>query len=591
MTLVGCGGTSRYRFVSADARRAAEGGSDDMSASTMRPARRHRARPGRGSGRALKGSVACLAAVALAAGGAVVTAAPGGADTAPVRGPVTVSADVLPTVQVDGVVWSQAVVGTTVYAGGRFGTARPAGAAPLTSRVSRRNLLAYDIRTGKLITSFAPVLNGQVLAVAASPDGRRVYVAGEFTRAGSLPRARIAAYDTATGHLVAAFHPTLDARARALVATNTTVYVGGAFSTANGRARSRLAALRASDGALLGWQRAADAQVLALALTPDGRKLVVGGQFTHLGTTAAYGMGALDAGTGAVLPWAATKRVRDAGQDAGITSLVADKTSVYGTGYTFGPGGNLEGAFATDPATGALRWVEDCRGDHYSGFSSGGTYYTVGHAHDCSTVGGFPETTPRTHHRALAFSTAVSGVLKRPVVASYPNWEGTPAPRALTWYPDVALGTYTGQNQGAWHVTGNASYVVLGGEFPKVNGIAQQGLVRFAVKTLAPNREGPRLRGAGFVPTLTTPEPGTVTATWTANWDRDNELLTYRLVRDGATDTPVYTRSVSSTFWRRDTLTATDTGLESGRTYGYRLYASDPLGNTVTGDEVSVTVP
>jgi hypothetical protein len=95
--------------------------------------------------------------------------------------PATVSADALPTVQIDGVVWSQAIVGTTVYAGGKFTTARPAGAAPGTRTVRRSNLLAYDIRTGVLKTTFAPTLNGQVLSVVAAPDGKRVYVAGEFT--------------------------------------------------------------------------------------------------------------------------------------------------------------------------------------------------------------------------------------------------------------------------------------------------------------------------------------------------------------------------------------------------------------------------
>jgi hypothetical protein len=38
--------------------------------------------------------------------------------------------------------------------------------------VRRSHLLAYDIRTGELITSFAPTLNAQVISVAASPDGR-----------------------------------------------------------------------------------------------------------------------------------------------------------------------------------------------------------------------------------------------------------------------------------------------------------------------------------------------------------------------------------------------------------------------------------
>ena len=56
------------------------------------------------------------------------------ADTAPPnpadpKTPVSVSADPLPTVQINGVAWTQRVVGNTVYVGGKFTTARPAGAA------------------------------------------------------------------------------------------------------------------------------------------------------------------------------------------------------------------------------------------------------------------------------------------------------------------------------------------------------------------------------------------------------------------------------------------------------------------------------
>ena len=83
------------------------------------------------------------------------------------------------------------------------------------------------------MSSFAPDLNGQVLAVAASPDGSRVYVGGEFTTADGRRRYRIAAYDTATGALVDHLRARAStASVRAIVATNTTVYVGGAFSTA-----------------------------------------------------------------------------------------------------------------------------------------------------------------------------------------------------------------------------------------------------------------------------------------------------------------------------------------------------------------------
>src|SRR5687767_1200043 len=86
------------------------------------------------------------------------------ADTAPAdptdpRTPPTVALDALPTVQVDGVVWAQAVVGTTVYAVGSFTTARPAGAAAGVNTVTRSNALAYNLTTGVLNTSWAPSLN------------------------------------------------------------------------------------------------------------------------------------------------------------------------------------------------------------------------------------------------------------------------------------------------------------------------------------------------------------------------------------------------------------------------------------------------
>ena len=52
---------------------------------------------------------------------------------------------------------------------------------PAKNQTTRNNMLAYDLTTGALKTAFNPNLNGQALAVAASPDGSRIYVGGEFT--------------------------------------------------------------------------------------------------------------------------------------------------------------------------------------------------------------------------------------------------------------------------------------------------------------------------------------------------------------------------------------------------------------------------
>ena len=94
---------------------------------------------------------ALLAAVALTVAG-VTLATPAAADTVPLEGaPLTVAADSLPTVQIDGVAWQQGIAGSRVFVGGDFANARPAGAAAKTNLVPRANLLAYDLATGKRV--------------------------------------------------------------------------------------------------------------------------------------------------------------------------------------------------------------------------------------------------------------------------------------------------------------------------------------------------------------------------------------------------------------------------------------------------------
>ena len=113
----------------------------------------------------------------------------------------------------------------------------------------------------------------------------------------------------------------------------------------------------------------ADAEVWALTLTPDRSRVVVGGQFTTLNGAGTYGMGAVDAASGSVAPWAANQEIRNAGDEAAITSLSTDGTNVLGTAYSFTGGGNFEGSFAANPGTGAIAWMNDCQGDSYDVFA------------------------------------------------------------------------------------------------------------------------------------------------------------------------------------------------------------------------------
>ncbi|MBG6180261.1 PKD domain-containing protein, partial [Arthrobacter sp. CAN_A1] len=553
-------------------------------------------RAGNNGGAAPRGHrlTALLCSLAVVVSMAVVGAPPALADTTPVdptnpATPTTVSADALPTVQIDGVVWQQTVVGNTVYVAGSFTTARPAGSAVGVNTVTRNNILAYDIRTGVLISSFAPSLNGQATAITASPDGSRIYVGGSFTTVNGATVWRVAALDPITGRLLTNFVPKMDASVRAIVATNDTVYLGGLFTGVGTVARARLAAFRASDGSLLDWAPAAvGGQVNGLALSPDGTKMVIGGAFTTLNGSdrPGYGLGAVDVTTGQSLPFPINNIARNGGPSGSITSLSSDSTNVYGSGYTFGRASTLEGIFSVKWADFSTEWIQDCHGDTYSVHAQGDVIYSAGHAHYCGNIGGFPQEAPWQFSRALAFSKSATGIVTDEA-HGYTNFEGNPAPSLLNWFPTILDGTYTGQSQGAWSVTGNTQYMSYGGEFPSVNGSAQQGLVRFAVKEIAPNARGPRVTGRNFNPTVTSRAPGEVRVRWQANWDQDNKNLTYLVRRDSAT---IHTTQLESTFWERPGMTFTDKGLVPGRLYGYRIFAIDPAGNEVRSDTVTVTV-
>jgi PKD repeat protein len=513
---------------------------------------------------------------------AVVEAPPAGADTSPPAGtPATVSADPLPTVQIgNGVVWAQVTVGNTVYATGDFTTARPAGSPLGTDEVSRAGLLAYDITTGNLITSFNHSFNGPGRTIVASPDGSKVFVGGDFTTVDGQAHGHVAEVDVATGALVGSFAASLDSGVLALAATNNSVYVGGAFGSANGASRTNLAAFDSGSGAALAWAPTTNATVTAMIMAPDQSKVIVAGRFTQLSNQAYYGLGAVDPTSGAVLPWASTSSsypVQDHNSQSSITSLSTDGTQIYGTGYSYIGGGNFEGQFAFSPTNGAVVWLNSCHGDNYSSQPVGQVLYSVGHAHDCSDLGAWDDTNPRTWHRALATTTYPAGTLTHNNDSGYADFYGLPDGGLLDWFPTLTAGTYTGAAQAAWSVTGNDSYVALGGEFPNVNGTPQQGLVRFAVQNLAPNNVAPR-PAASLTPTGASLRPGTIRLSWQSTWDYDNATLTYYVYRDGGT-TPIYSTTQDSTFWNMPVLGFIDTGLDPGSSHTYKITAADPFNN------------
>lgn len=513
-----------------------------------------------------------------------------------------VTSDPIPTVQIDnGYVWAQMMIGSTVYAVGKFDNARAPLAVPGTSLTARSNVLAYDINTGQLL-SFAPQVNGVIKAVAASPDGSRIYIGGSFNSVNGQARWNFAALDAVTGQLVAGFNPSIGGSGvYALATSGSSVYVGGLFTQGNGTARKNLAGFNAANGALLSWAPQTDLQVDAMVMDPAGQNVIAAGRFSQVnGDLTMRGTVALDKTTGAVdSSWALPQTVKNGSNTggnsgkAGIFGLAADDKAVYGTGWVYADAatGNLEGTFAAEAGTGQVRWIADCLGDHYGVYSTGKVVYTTSHTHACGTMSLHPEQNPRTHRYSEAYTADARGSLGNQPAAggTYKNWAGTPAPSPYAWTPDWAVGVTTGMGQAGLSITGAGNMISIGGEFRSVNNGRFEGLVRFSTNPPGGAKDGPRLSAANWTGTAQSFIPGRVRVSIPANWDRDDLTLTYELRRTG-TAAPVATTTANGTWWNRPSVTLEDKTAAPGSQQEYTVVAKDSAGNTVSSQAMSVTV-
>ena len=513
----------------------------------------------------------------------------------------------LPTVQIDGVAWGQLVVGDVVYVVGSFNSARPAGAPAGQQEVPRSNILAYDLTTGELIEDFAPTLNGAGRSLALSEDGKTLYVAGEFDRVNDEWHSRLAAFDISQGHgtLISSFQPVFSTTVKDIAVAGDTLYVGGYFTKVNKQQRTRLAALKASTGELLDWTASAEgpnAQVYAIEVSPDHSKVVIGGSFSSVNGSSrpGYGMALLDASTGEVLPMPVNDTVRTAGEKAAIFDIAVDDAGFYATAYSAVgrlDEANLEGSFKAD-WNGNLIWLEPCHGDTYGIAPTKEIVYTVGHAHSCETIYGFPnipEVRKDGSHplyvRAMAFTNSPDITIRQQGVADgYQDWStsGLKSPTIIGWYPDLEAGKVTKMSQAAYKIDVTDKYVLMVGEFIEADGKVQQGIVRYPRRagqpTLPPEGKAENLAAKAEVTTS-----GSVKVSFTATWDRDDPTLTHSLYRDNET-TPVATEKISDTRWALNDHSLEDTTCSAGE-HTYRLVVSDPSGNTITAQMSSVTVP
>ena len=471
----------------------------------------------------------------------------------------TVVANASSSWQTNGTVWALAYARGVVYASGDFTSVRPPGAAAGTGEVARNHLAAFDASTGALL-SFDHSLSAKAFVMVPSADGSTLYIGGDFSTIDGVSRPKLAAFDTATGNLTS-WAPRVTGAVRGMALSGSTVYVGGSFSAINGLARKNLGAVSATGaGTPLAWAPTADLTVFRLAAAPDGSRVFAGGYFTVLNGIAMRGTGALDPSTGATLPWASANVLppHNATCTSDIRDIRVDASNVYfaaeGTG-----GGCFDGTFAARQSDGALLWKNTCLGATQAIEIIGSFLYKGSHAHDCSSVGSFPQV-PAGGARHLLVEKLSDGSLG----PWYPNTSGNPlGPRAFAT---------------------DGTQLFVGGDFGSVNNKAQQGLTRFGgPPDLTKPRQPNTLAGSSIT-------KGQVRLRWQATTDDDDETLVYRVYRDGSA-TPLFTSAPTrSTFWILPTLTFTDTGLTPGSTHTYRVDAKEANGTNASAKSTAVSV-
>ncbi len=452
------------------------------------------------------------------------------------------------------------VLGSRVYAGGRFTRVRPPGTAAGTNETTRTYIAAFNTSTGALDTGFNVTLNGRVHDISASPDGTRLYIAGQFTTANGVTRNRIAAVNPATGALITTFNPNANGGVRSIDSSNTTVYASGDFTTIGGAAKTRMASLSATNGsANTGFTTTLDARGNSILISPDGSRVLVGGNFQNVNGNFIGGMASVSPTSGALQTWQAnTDQPINTNCVGRVTDIVASGDTAFVTGEG-DPPGCYEGTYSARISDGHMNWLSSCLGASQGLALLNGLLYKASHQHDCAfntgdARGGYVGATSRdafTWYRMVAQDTTSGGFTH--------------------WSPNTngAMTTHVGPHV----IATDGTQMFVGGDFTQVNGVNQATLTRFRPGSVSTPNAAP-------TPTVQANKVGGLTVQFPTVYDRDSGTLTYTIYRNGAT-TPVSTQTVESFPWSRPWLRFDDTNLTPGSTYSYRVRVSD--GTHVTG--------
>lgn len=188
----------------------------------------------------------------------------------------------------NGKVKDLAQIGDRVFVGGNFTSVLTGRGG---TRIDQGKLFAYDASTGILDQSFDPSIDGEVRSLLPSPDGRWLYVGGQFYTVDGATERNLFRIDPITGVVDHSWATTTNGPISTMAFQgDDTLWVGGSFQFANTLRRNAIAAFATDSSAVRDYQVWADnvssptTIVPALRVTPDGGTLVIATLGADVGT-------------------------------------------------------------------------------------------------------------------------------------------------------------------------------------------------------------------------------------------------------------------------------------------------------------------
>lgn len=184
--------------------------------------------------------------------------------------------------------------------------------------------IIVDSSSGVISHFLSPKINGTVYA--SIPDGKGGwFVAGSFTKIGSITRNRIAHFYN-DSNLDPNWNTDVNYNVSSLALSGSTLFIGGSFTSVNGISRNGMAALSTSDGSIISSFNAnVSGSISAIAIS--GSIIYVGGSFTSIGGVARNNIAAINASNGSII----SNFNPDA--NSSISSLLVSDSTLYLGGW------------------------------------------------------------------------------------------------------------------------------------------------------------------------------------------------------------------------------------------------------------------